>query len=174
MRKNSNILLLVITSLLLVLGIALNFMQWNTLRDEKIRVEEAQQELDLAQSRLLAMMALEKNKDRLNADYDVVMGLLPSSPSEDGIIRDIQSGADLSGMHFVFIRFGERVKGEGYEEMPVSLSFEGKYHQVLHFLDYLQVYERAVRIDELRVDQSSSDAEKMMVSIVASAFYAEE
>ena len=174
MRKNSHSLLLVITSLLLVLGMALNVMQWKTLQTEKVRVEDEQQQLGLAQSRLLGMMSLEKNKDELNADYELVVGLLPSLPSEDGIIRDIQSGADLSGMHFVFIRFGERILGEGYMEMPVNLSFEGNYHQVLHFLDYLQVYERAMRIDELRLDQSNSDDGKMMVSIVASAFYAEE
>jgi Tfp pilus assembly protein PilO len=74
-------------------------------------------------------------------------------------------------MGFVQIRFGERVEKEGFMEMPMNVQFEGAYHELLYFLDYLQVYERAVRIDELRVDEAD---DTMMVSVRASTFYSAE
>ena len=153
-------------------GVLVNVMQWSDLKSERELLKQEEQSLALARTRLTAMVELDKQKGQMEADLVVLGRLLPEAPSEDKLMVDLQSGADLASMEFVQVRFGERVSGEGYMEMPLTMLFNGTYHELLHFLDYLQVYERAVRIDELRVDAGTADSTDMTVSIKASSFYA--
>ncbi|EEG78352.1 type 4a pilus biogenesis protein PilO [Dethiobacter alkaliphilus] len=169
-KQNGNILKYVLVGILVVAGILLNLMQWNTLREEQAVKEDEEQQLELAETRLASMQALAERSDEMEEELELLSQLLPEEPAEDQLILDLQSGADLSDMNFNQVRFGERRDNDGYVEMPLSLVFAGDYHELLHFLDYLQVYERAVRIDELRIDGNDEDANT--VNIQASTFYA--
>ena len=168
-KNNNNVMVIAVAVVLLVAGLLLNLMQWNTLQRERDFQAEEKQMLELAETRLVAMKALEQQSDEMDANLEVLTYMLPDQPHEDQLILDLQSGADLSNMDFMQVRFGERQFAEGYVEMPLTFLFEGNYHQVLHFLDYLQVYERAIRIDDLRVDEGSEG--DTMINIQASAFY---
>jgi type IV pilus assembly protein PilO len=156
---------------LLVAGLFFNYMQFLQYWQETDLLAQEKQALDAVNDRLLAMVELKKQNAQMEADLEILSQLLPVNPLEDQLIVDFQSGADLSDMKLVQVRYGERIEHEGFVEMPVNILFEGNYHELLHFLDYLQVYERAVRVDELRMDELE---DKMSVSIQASAFYAAE
>jgi Tfp pilus assembly protein PilO len=169
-KKGSALTVLVLV-VLLVAGLAANYLQWGNFQEANARLAEEELLLLVAQTRLNSLKELEKKVPQMEADLEVLGALLPAGPQEDKFLLDLQSGSDLSDMKFMQIRFGERVVGDGFVEMPVSAQFEGTYHELLYFLDYLQVYERAVRIDELRVDEAEDG---MMVSVQASAFYAAE
>ena len=159
--------------LLIVVGLFLNFMQFNKLRAERALLAQETQLVKVMETRLATVKALELQKPQLEADILILGQQMPGVSAEDQLIVDLQSGADLASMEFTQVRFAERVLGKGYMEMPMQMLFSGTYHEILHFLDYLQVYERALRIDELRVDEGK-DATGMTVSIKASAFYATE
>jgi Tfp pilus assembly protein PilO len=169
--KRGSVLTILVLVVLLVAGLALNWMQWNGYRLAQERLEQEELLLTLTQTRLQKLRELQQQAPQMEADLIVLSSLLPDVPLEDKLLVDFQSGADLSEMGFVQIRFGERVEKEEFMEMPMNVQFEGAYHELLHFLDYLQVYERAVRIDELRVDEAD---DTMMVSVRASTFYSAE
>lgn len=171
-KKNSNLVVLLLV-LLVVVGIFATVMQWGKLQEERARVQEAEQMLELAQTRLVSLRQLALRQEALEEDLDLLMQMMPGEPQEDVLILDLQSGADLSRLNFTQIRFGGRNQSEGYVEMPLDTAFVGKYHELLHFLDYLKLYERAVRIEELRVD-AVPDTGDMSVNIRGSAFYAAE
>lgn len=170
MVKNSgNAAKTLLLTVLIIAGAILNLMQWRNLGQERARLALEKQQLELANTKLAAMKELEKRSDQMEAELEILAQLLPGEPEEDMLILDLQSGADLSAMRFVQVRFAERRETSGTVEMPFQCTFEGGYHELLHFLDYLQVYERAVRVDELRVDKNE---DLMTVNIRASAFYA--
>jgi len=161
-------------ALLLLAGFFLAFNQWNGLHLERRRLLEEEQMLSAARNRLIALQALERQGAQLTADWEVVEQLLPASARVEDLLLDLQAGADLAEMNFAQIRFVEQVDVEGVEglvEMPMQLLFEGSYHQLMNFLDYLLLYERAIRIDELVLSQGT---EGMTVNMRASAFYAAE
>jgi Tfp pilus assembly protein PilO len=174
MQKNNSPLLIAVTVFVLFVGLVMMFVQWGSLRDEKVRLAEEEQQLVITEARLQSLIALEAKRDELDADGEVLEQLLPDGPQENQLIRDLQSGADLANMGLGQIRFSPRVGQEGFTAMPVGLSFTGTYHQLLSLLDYLQVYERAFRIQDLRVDMGSGEDEDMMISIQGSTFYAGE
>jgi Tfp pilus assembly protein PilO len=171
-KKNNNVVVVLLV-LLVGVGIFANVLQWRNLQQVRERVQEEEQMLELAQTRLVSLRQLALRQEVMAEDLDLLMQMMPGEPQEDVLILDLQSGADLSRMNFKHIRFGGRTQGEGYVEMPLDAAFVGTYHELLHFLDYLTLYERAVRIEELRVD-AVPDTNQMSVNIRASAFYAAE
>ncbi|MBS4030498.1 MAG: type 4a pilus biogenesis protein PilO [Clostridiales bacterium] len=171
-KKQNSTLLILFFVVIFVVGLMLILMQFNSLNEGKARLAEEEQLLALAQTRLQSMIQLKEQSDEMEEKLELLTQLLPGSPAEDDLIVDLQSGADLSDMGLFQIRFGERVSKEGYQEMPLNLVFEGSYHEILHLLDYLNAYERAIRVDELRLDPPRAESAKMSVNLRASAFYA--
>ncbi|MBT9136803.1 MAG: hypothetical protein DDT34_01889 [Firmicutes bacterium] len=171
-KKQGDVLLAGALVVLLLAGLFLNLNQWNGLQQERVRLTEQEQSLAAAQVRLAGLQALAKQGAKLANDLEIMEQLLPATAQEDVLLVDLQAGADLAAMRFAQIRFAERLSQEGQEglvEMPLGILLEGSYHQLLHFLDYLSVYERAVRLDELMLSQGP---EGMTINIRASAFYA--
>lgn len=171
MGQKKNPLLTLVLVVVVIAGLSLCYMQFNDYRFEKNRLVQEEQLLLVTQTRLAAVQNLSKQRGQLEADLELLAQRLPDSAEEDQLLVDLQSGADLAHMDFAQIRFTERVPSEGYIEMPIQALFNGTYHEVLHFLDYLQVYERTLRIDELRLDEGDDE---MTISLRASAFYATE
>ncbi len=108
--------------------------------------------------------------------------LLPGEAKEEQLILDLQSGADLSALHFTVIRFGERAANGGYYTLPLNLSFKGRFHGLLTLLEYMLAYKRALRLEEIRIaaaQQAAAEEEEaqqetgplLHVQIKASAFY---
>ncbi len=159
---------------LLIVGFLLSLNQWNVLQLERQKLLEEEQLLSAAKARLAGLQALERQSAELAAEWEVVERLLPRSARVEDLLLDLQAGADLAEMNFGQIRFAERVNVEGATglvEMPMQILFDGSYHQLMNFLDYLSLYERAIRIDELKLSQNPDG---MTVNMGASAFYAAE
>jgi len=169
-KKQAGLLVAAFVMLLLV-GSILSLSQWNGLQQERRRLLEEEQLLVAAKARLAGLQALERQAARLATDWETVEQLLPAAARVENLLLDLQAGADLAEMSFKQIRFAEQVSAEGLVEMPMQLLFAGSYHQLLNFLDYLLLYERAIRVDELILAQGP---EGMTVNMRASAFYAAE
>lgn len=168
-KKQGTVVLVGALVVLLLAGLFLNLNQWNGLQQERVRLEEQEQLLAAAQVRLAGLQALAKQGAKLANDLEIMEQLLPATAQEDVLLLDLQAGADIAAMRLTQIRFAERLSQEGLVEMPLGILLEGSYHQLLHFLDYLLVYERAVRLDELMLSQRPDG---MTINIRASAFYA--
>lgn len=151
-------------------GAFLYYQQFNNYRLERETLAQEEQALTAAQTRLAAVKKLQEQRDQLEADLELLTQLLPDQAGEDKLLVDLQSGADQAKMDFLQIRFSDRVTNQGYVGMPMQLQLNGTYHELLYFLDYLEFYDRALRIDELRVDESEENG--LSINIRASAFYA--
>jgi type IV pilus assembly protein PilO len=97
--------------------------------------------------------------------------LMPAEPQESTLINTIQGMADDCGIQFQQIQFEKRVPKQGYVEMPVKFTFQGRYNGLLALLDKLQKGSRAVRIDEVKVGKGKEDLPQIKVDVTASAFF---
>lgn len=152
-------------------ALAALFWQFTALKAAKEWLENEKTMLAQANARLQAMAELERQASAFEQELAFLQKLLPDGPEEDRLLVDLQSGADLAGMRFVQVRFGEPVARDKYFELPLNLVFEGSYHQLLQLLQYLEVYERALRIEELRMDRGRAEPPGMTVNMRASVFY---
>ena len=164
--------LLIVVALLAILGLLFLLCQQVTaLGQARAQVAEEQTLLDQARTRLQVLKQLKNRAPELEGQKATLRMRLPADPGEDALISELQSYADLAGMRFLLIRFGERRPGDGYVEMPMTIAFEGRYHQLLDLLVHLQESDRAIRIDELKVSQGQKALPELVVTIGASAFY---
>ncbi len=165
----------------IVLGIAilacmifLLYHQINALKEARTVVEEKQVTLQKEQSRLNYLIQLSKQADELEQRKKYLAELIPPLPNEDLLITGIQGLADQSNTDFLQVRFENRIAKDGYEEMPVILTFEGRYHGLLTLLDNMQTWNRALRINEVKVGKGRDDLPQIQAEIKAAAFYHQE
>ena len=165
----------------IVLGIAilacmifLLYHQINALKEARTVVEEKQVTLQKEQSRLNYLIQLSKQADKLEQRKEYLAELIPPLPNEDLLITGIQGLADQSNTDFLQVRFENRIAKDGYEEMPVILTFEGRYHGLLTLLDNMQTWNRALRINEVKVGKGRDDLPQIQAEIKAAAFYHQE
>jgi len=171
-RRNRGNQFLTVVTVLVVLGLLLLlYQQVRAFRRATARAAEEQLLLDQARARLQVLVQLKSRAAELENQKAVLQARLPADPGEDKLISELQSFADLAGMRFILIRFGERRPGDGYVEMPFTIMLEGRYHQLLDLLGYLQECDRAIRINELKLGQGQQPLPQLVVTIGASTFF---
>lgn len=162
---------LIIVAVLVILALlALIVMQWNTYKQNSALVETEEMTLTQAKARLESLKKLKEREGEFREQLAVLEQMIPGEPGDAQLLVDLQSAADLSALRFASIRFGERAAAEGFTAIPVNMTFEGQYFGIINLLDYIRSYERAVRINELRL-AAKSDSPGINVNINASVFY---
>ncbi|HHW28247.1 MAG TPA: type 4a pilus biogenesis protein PilO [Syntrophomonadaceae bacterium] len=174
-KKQQQIVITVVLGIaILACMIFLLYHQINALKEAQAVVEEKQVILQKEQSRINYLIQLSKQAEQLEQRKKYLAELIPSLPNENLLITGIQGLADQSNTDFLQVRFNERIAQKGYEEMPVVLTFEGRYHGLLSLLDNMQSWNRALRINEVKVTRGRNDLPQIKAEITATAFYQQE
>ena len=159
--------------MLIVAGLVICFLQYKNFVWAQAQLQQEEVLLAEDEVKLAALKVLQQRTEQLAKEQETLLGQLPLTAKEEQFLVYMQSAADLSGMDLIQVRFAERIEGEGYTEMPLEMTLAGTYHQLLDLLAYLEVYERAVRLQDLRAEKVSEE-ERLMVILNASIFYAQE
>ncbi len=165
--------LLLVSVLMVAVVLVLIYLQFGALNEKKAEAEAEALMLSQAQTKLASLRELAKRESEFNEYLAVFEQLMPAAAQDETLIVDMQSAADLSELQFKVIRFGERAENEGSNVLPMQMTFEGRFHGLLNLLEYIRVYERAVRIEEIRIVLSQEEPD-ITVNLKASAFYTGE
>lgn len=173
-KRQQAVITVVLGVAILACMIILLYHQINALKEAREVVEQEQITLKKEQSRLNYLIQLSKQAEELEQRKKYLAELIPPLPDEDLLITGIQGLADQSNTDLLQVRFDNRIAKEGYEEMPVFLTFEGRYHGLLTLLDNMQTWNRALRINEVKVTKGRDDLPRIQAEIKAAAFYHQE
>ncbi len=154
--------------------LAVGYLQLGVLKRTADILAAEELQLGQARVRLQAMKALAEKEEEFKEQLAVLEQLLPKDAGDERLLVDMQSAADLSALRFTVIRFGERAKTDGVYVLPVNMTFEGRFHGMLNLLEYIRLYERAVRIEEIKAEVNQQAAPDLTAYIKASAFYTGE
>lgn len=159
---------------IVVLGIMifLIYGQYSARQDLVKRVEEESLNVVRLNARLESLRQLAEREDEMRTQMALLDQLLPGSSEEDSLIRILQRSADAAQISMVHIRFGERIDRDDHVEMPLSLSFEGRYQHLVDLLDNIENSPRAIRIDEVEMGQGRIQLPYLAINVRGSAFYA--
>jgi len=72
---------------------------------------------------------------------------------------------------FIQIKFDPRVERDGYSEMPLIITFKGKYPDFISFIQKIRNGQRAVRIDGINAGMSENSGNTITTELTAKAFY---
>ena len=152
-----------------LLGLVI-YNQYNNLQDARAAVQEEKEAIARAEARLAHLQNLKENEAELRAQLAYLEGLIPETPSEDGLLNYIQSAANFSGIRFVQVRFQPRTAQEKYVEMPLTITFEGRFRELLTLLEVLRIGDRIVNVEFVRVGQGQEGFPQIRVEMTGKAF----
>ncbi len=168
------ILYTVVGVLLLALMLFLVYTQANRFLEMRSQVEQEMIALEEDEEYLLQLIQLRKDAPEIEERIAKAEGLIPPLPKEDLLLQDLSHLADISEIELLSVRFGKRTAKNGYEEMPMDLTFDARYHGLLTLLDHLQNWNRSIRINDVKIGQGKGGFPRISVNISTTAFYLQE
>lgn len=159
--------------LVVVLSAVLIYVQANTLSDLREQVEEEEIAVLTAQTRLNTLMQHRNNAEEYEQRLRDAKRKIPDQAGEEEILRYIHRLADNNDLKAVEIRFGGRSEAEGYIAMPLSITLEGGFQDTRILLRQLRNGDRAIRVDDIRLNRMGDAGASLRINISANAFYNE-
>jgi type IV pilus assembly protein PilO len=148
--------------------------------DEKIRGAEARiKELDTkiqqgrAAQRTLPQFKEEVN--RLQLELDKLRRILPSTRNTEEIIKKLKSLVDQGDFVLHKLTFPKlsqpKAGGEPYAEWPISVSVDGRYHNLAILFNRLSNFSRIMNVEQITISALTNQAERTITSdFVAKTF----
>lgn len=170
-KKNPALLWAALGCALLGLVVFLLYNQVSAFQEAKDMLIAEQAGVASTRARLLELTRVKEQAAGLREQLALYNKILPAEPAEDLLITEINNAAEKTGMHFLQIRFEQRVVKNDYVEMPFRVTFEGRYQALLDLLAELQHGPRALRVDNIKIGEGSAKLPWIKVEIAASAFY---
>lgn len=163
----------VLVILAIVIGLILIYLQVSNLRrlNEEVEIEEAA----LNQARIILNRRLEHkaNAPEYQAKYNLLSIKIPNKPEEEEILRYMAFLAEEYNLSVNDIRFGSRAvhQEEGYIRMPLVITAEGRYRDLVGLLGHFYQDGRAIRVDNIAITVSSIETVKLRIILTANAFH---
>lgn len=165
-------------NVVLIIGVAglallvfLLYMQIGALQAAWQEVATETTSLNQVQLRLQGLLTAREQYSGLQELLHRYDSLMPAKPEEKALLNILETTAEETGTIFNQIQFDGRITQQGYVEMPIKLSFTGRYQGLINLIDHLQNGPRDIRIDEIKLAKGSQDQHELKVDITASSFY---
>jgi len=165
--------MIVLVVLAIVFGIVMTVLQVMNLNELKAEIEEEELALQQAQALLNRRLQYKANESLYREQLRVYSLLIPEEAGQEDILRYFEYLADEYDIDLVDLRFDNRVVSseQGFIRMPMVVNVEGRYQNMIGFLDHLYLGDRAVRVDTIRITQISGQVPNIRVVINANAFH---
>lgn len=168
---NRSVLTVVLLAAILAVMMLAVYAQWGMIRDARADIELERAALARVEAEVRAKQELQARLPALEARLAAGFRSLPVQPNESALLAELERVGNQAGLRSLQVRFGARTAGAGYTEMPLTITFEGRYHGLLFFLDRLGAAGRAVRVNGVNINKAGTDPSEIRVEIRASTFY---
>jgi Tfp pilus assembly protein PilO len=170
--KKQHILTITILSCILIIALVI-FIALTAvdISEATSAIKNEEQIYEKNEEKLARLEALLLIEDELRQSFDALNKLLPKQANEAGLIQHINRLAEADGLDVAMIDFGDRVVNNNLNEMPMSLSFEGSYPQLVSFMKNVANGERLIRIDQIDIRHEEATADGITIDMEAVAFY---
>ncbi len=174
-KPRKEIAVMALVALLLLFAIVLAVMQFNNLRDLRALVEEEKMAVTQARATLNQRLEHRDNVAEYEERIRVLQLLIPQAPREDQVLSYFDFLSAEHELNVQQISFGGREENAeaGYVRMPLTITIEGRYQNLVNFLAHLYDGDRAVRVDSVAMTLAETPGAQanIRVSISAGVFY---
>jgi type IV pilus assembly protein PilO len=111
---------------------------------------------------------------RLNAELKKLRSILPSTRNTEEIIKRIKTLVDAGNFTLRKLTFPKLAAAQGsdpYAEWPISVSIDGRYHNLATLFDHLSKFKRIVNVEQISIAALPVQAERTIAAdFVAKTF----
>ena len=166
-------LLIILSVVAILVGLGLLFLQISGANT--LRATIADEELALAQAEAMLQQRLDyqANAPEYREKAAKYQAMIPDQPQEEEILRSLRLIAEEYDLNVQEIRFDARVPDEenGFVQMPMVITIEGSYSNLIQLLDHLQWSGRAYRVDQVSISLAGAAQGGIIAVLTASVFY---
>ena len=151
MKKKSTLQLLLITLFILVSAVFGYLIVKESLLLKRQNAEIKSIEAIIAEQQVLLQKM--KGTELRSAEYEDFLlklhKMIPDKPEQDKFIVWVYDASESASLKISDVSFGEHVTEEGYLSIPIQMTVNGGYNNILEFLSSLMYGERLVRVDDV-------------------------
>jgi type IV pilus assembly protein PilO len=111
---------------------------------------------------------------RLNAELTKLRSILPSTRNTEEIIKRIKTLVDAGNFILRKLTFPPLAPAQGsdpYAEWPISISVDGRYHNLATLFDHLSKFKRIVNVEQIAIGALPVQTERTITAdFVAKTF----
>ena len=129
-----------------------------------IKEEESLKEKFVVESRQAANKdKFESQLEEIQESFGVLLKKLPETIEVDRLIGNINSAAFENRVQIKELSPGKMVNKEFYNELPLSVSFSGTYHNIGRFISQLSNLTQIITIHEVGLERSQDQQSGLTV-----------
>lgn len=132
--------------------------------------DNVSRELSSAEATLTRMKALKRDASKLEANLAKLKIRLPDESEIPTLILDVNKIAKDTGIDFIRVVQSEWVGGDGYTEIPLSITMEGRYFDIIDFLYRLRHHGREVMVMNINIAEGPDGLPQLSATIDAKTF----
>ncbi len=125
----------------------------------------------IAESRAVAsnLKSFEEKQQQLRAELEIALQRLPNEKELPVLLTNMSSLGKKSGLEIRSFRPSAEVNRGFYAEVPISIEFLGRYHEVGIFFDRLSRLSRIVNITSLKMSLADPKAHVPVLKVMGTA-----
>jgi len=189
-KKFNKILnLLIIASILISAGSFLFF--WGKLKVKGRSIYEKEVILNNFTSKVNSLEALKRNYEKISGQAEEVLYSIPPIKNPDLVMTSIEKAAKGKNVKLTSFRYAENsqnkkkkttkdatmlktVKKDDYFEMPLQITLEGSYKDVLGVIKDLESSKRLITFRDINITKTGSEDDAVRIILNLSAYIKKE
>ncbi len=136
------------------------------------QLEDLQTKIQEGRSARARLPQFREQVRRLELELDKLLRILPARLNTQEILRNVRNLAERGDFDLKVFQPGRLTDKDFYKEWPISITLEGRYHNLAIFFDQIRRYPRIFNIEDLTVralpDQTKGHT--LTTSFVAKTF----
>jgi type IV pilus assembly protein PilO len=140
-----------------------------TEKKQQARLADLQKQIRALEATANKLPEFQREVQALEARLETLKRILPPEKEMPDLMRRVQYLAAQSSLAIRSFTPGAPVQKDFYQEIPISLSFEGTYHNMGAFLDRISRMSRLVNMGNLKIRAQTNPSLSNTVQIGATA-----
>jgi type IV pilus assembly protein PilO len=157
----------------LVIGVGFYYFWYSDKRAEQTqketRLADLQKQIRALEATANKLPEFQREVQALEARLEILKRILPPEKEMPDLMRRLQYLAAQSSLAIRKFNPGAPQQKEFYQEIPISLDFEGTYHNLGAFLDRISRMSRLVNMGDLKIKAQPRPTLSNTIAVAATA-----
>jgi type IV pilus assembly protein PilO len=150
----------------------------NQIRNADTKIKDLDTKIAEGRSAQRKLPQFREEVRRLELELEKLRRILPSSRNTEEIVKKIKSLVDQGDFilrDMKFPKLSEQKGGDPYAEWPVSISVEGRYHNLAILFNRLSNFSRIINVEQINIHALATQVDRTIAAdFVAKTFVYQE
>jgi len=142
------------------------------IRSLQAQLEDLQTKIQEGRSARARLPQFREQVRRLELELDKLLRILPARLNTQEILRNVRNLAERGDFDLKVFQPGRLTQKDFYKEWPITITLDGRYHNLAIFFDQIRRYPRIFNIEDLtiRALPRQTEGHTLTTSFVAKTF----